>query len=54
MYTRVSINLLKQVHATAHPGVGLSLRATPASRDGAAEAELMAALSEEAGDDADV
>jgi len=54
LYTRVSINLLKQVHAATHPGVSLSLRATPASRDRAAESELIIALEAEACDDADM
>jgi integrase/recombinase XerD len=47
LYTRVSINLLKQVYAATHPAASLKPR-QPASRDTEAEAELLATLAAEA------
>jgi integrase/recombinase XerD len=50
LYTRVSINLLKQVYAATHPGAGLK-RVAAKAVDSEAAAELMAALEEEAGEE---
>jgi integrase/recombinase XerD len=48
MYTRVSINLLKQVYAATHPGANLRKPdATARERDAEAEPELLAALDAE-------
>ena len=47
LYTRVSINLLKQVYLATHPGALLKRPAAKAE-DAAAAAELMAALMDEA------
>jgi len=49
MYTRVSINLLKQVYAATHPGAGLHRASVSASPE--AVAELQAALEEEAAEE---
>lgn len=52
LYTRVSINLLKQVYAATHPGAQLIRPEAPAGeRDAQAEAELLEALAAE--EDAD-
>jgi integrase/recombinase XerD len=52
LYTRVSINLLKQVYAATHPGANLRKPdATARERDAEAEAELLAALDAEAKED---
>jgi integrase/recombinase XerD len=49
LYTRVSINLLKQVYAVTHPGAHLNRPDAPAAeRDREAEAELFATLAAEA------
>ena len=50
LYTRVSINLLKQVYAATHPGAAVK-RPQAKPVDGAAAAELMAALADDAADD---
>ena len=50
LYTRVSINLLKQVYKATHPAATLKPRHASA-RDVAAEAELLATLAEEANDE---
>jgi integrase/recombinase XerD len=51
LYTRVSINLLKQVYLATHPAAHLKPVGTPATeRNTAAEAELFAALAAEAAD----
>ena len=50
LYTRVSINLLKQVYAATHPAASLKPNKGSA-RDTDAEAELLAALAEEAKDE---
>lgn len=50
LYTRVSINLLKQVYAATHPGAKLK-RPKAKTSDGAAAAELLAALADEADDE---
>ncbi len=50
LYTRVSINLLKQVYAATHPAASLKPHKGSA-RDTDAEAELLAALAEEAKDE---
>jgi integrase/recombinase XerD len=47
LYTRVSINLLKQVYAATHPAASLKPRQASA-RDAEAEAELLATLAAEA------
>jgi integrase/recombinase XerD len=48
MYTRVSINLLKQVYSATHPASHLRPRDAPATaRDAAAAAELLAAEGED-------
>jgi integrase/recombinase XerD len=49
LYTRVSINLLKQVYAATHPGANLKRAAKPV--DPEAAAELLATLEEEAGEE---
>jgi integrase/recombinase XerD len=52
LYTRVSINLLKQVYAATHPGAHLNRADAPAKeRDTEAEAELFTALAEEAAEE---
>jgi integrase/recombinase XerD len=52
LYTRVSINLLKQVYLATHPGANLKRSETPATeRNPEAEAELLAALAAEAGEE---
>jgi integrase/recombinase XerD len=52
LYTRVSINLLKQVYSATHPAAHLGPRNGPATaRDAQAEAELMATLAEEEEDE---
>jgi integrase/recombinase XerD len=48
LYTRVSINLLKQVYAATHPGAGLN---RPSAANPAVVAELMAVLEAEAEED---
>jgi integrase/recombinase XerD len=49
LYTRVSINLLKQVYAATHPGAHLNRPDAPAiERNAEAEAELLATLDREA------
>ena len=49
LYTRVSINLLKQVYSATHPAAHLYRSKTPAvERNPQAEAELFAALAAEA------
>jgi integrase/recombinase XerD len=54
LYTRVSINLLKQVYLATHPAAHLYRSETPAAeRNPEAEAELFAALAEEATEDED-
>lgn len=50
LYTRVSINLLKQVYAATHPAASLKQHQASA-HDTTAEAELLAALAEEAKDE---
>jgi integrase/recombinase XerD len=48
LYTRVSINLLKQVYSATHPAAHLHRPDTPApARDAEAEAELLATLAAE-------
>ena len=48
LYTRVSINLLKQVYSATHPAAHLGPRNGPATaRDAAAEAELLDVLTAE-------
>jgi integrase/recombinase XerD len=52
LYTRVSINLLKQVYSATHPAAHLAPRNGPVmARDAAAEAELFDALAEEGEDE---
>jgi integrase/recombinase XerD len=52
LYTRVSINLLKQVYAATHPGAHLNRPDAPAKeRDTEAEAELFTALAAEAAEE---
>ena len=53
VYTRVSINLLKQVHAATHPAAHLAPRVIDAAkvRSAEAEAELMSSLEKEADED---
>jgi integrase/recombinase XerD len=52
LYTRVSINLLKQVYAATHPAAHLNRPDAPArERDVEAEAELFAALAAEAAEE---
>ena len=49
LYTRVSINLLRQVYSATHPAAHLKRPETPATtvRDAEAEAELFDALAAE-------
>jgi integrase/recombinase XerD len=55
LYTRVSINLLKQVYAATHPGAHLNHPDAPAvERDTEAEAELFATLAAEAEEDSEL
>ena len=52
LYTRVSINLLKQVYSATHPAAHLTGQTTPAkARDAEAEAELFATLAAEAAEE---
>jgi integrase/recombinase XerD len=52
MYTRVSINLLRQVYAATHPGANLNRpHITAKAADTAATAELFAALADEASEE---
>ena len=52
LYTRVSINLLKQVYAATHPAAHLGPHNGPVTaRDAQAEAELFDALAEEGEDE---
>jgi integrase/recombinase XerD len=54
LYTRVSINLLKQVYLATHPGARLKRTAAPTTeRNAEAEAELFAALASEAAEDSE-
>jgi integrase/recombinase XerD len=54
LYTRVSINLLKQVYSATHPAAHLPRPGAPdAPRDTQAEAELFAALATEAEEDSE-
>jgi integrase/recombinase XerD len=54
MYTRVSINLLKQVYAATHPGASLHRPAAMKAQDAEAAAELFNVLAAEAVEDGDV
>lgn len=52
LYTRVSINVLKQVYAATHPGAHLNRAALPEkARDVEAEAELLSLLAAEAAEE---
>lgn len=52
LYTRVSINLLKQVYAATHPGAHLKRPDAPAkAQDGDAAAELLSTLAAEAAEE---
>jgi integrase/recombinase XerD len=51
LYTRVSINLLKQVYLATHPAANLNRPAVAKAEDSAAAAELMAAIEAEAEED---
>jgi integrase/recombinase XerD len=53
LYTRVSINLLKQVYLATHPAASMKQSETPTTtvRDAEAEAELLATLAAEAEED---
>lgn len=52
LYTRVSINLLKQVYAATHPGAHLNRAALPEKAlDAEAEAELLSLLAAEAAEE---
>ena len=53
LYTRVSINLLKQVYLATHPAASMKRSETPTTivRDAEAEAELLATLAAEAEED---
>jgi len=54
LYTRVSINLLKQVYFATHPGAHLKPPpGVTTERNAEAEAELFAALNAEAAEDAE-
>jgi integrase/recombinase XerD len=53
LYTRVSINLLKQVYFATHPGAHLKPPGAAAERNAEAEAELFATLDAEATEDAE-
>ena len=54
LYTRVSINLLRQVYAATHPAAHLHRPDGPAAaRDAEAEAELFASLAAEADEERD-
>ena len=55
LYTRVSINLLRQVYSATHPAAHLKRPETPATtaRDAEAEAELFDTLAAEASQEAD-
>ena len=51
LYTRVSINLLKQVYSATHPAAHLKRPDAPAKERSEAEAELLATLEAEAEED---
>ena len=53
LYTRVSINLLKQVYLATHPAASMKRSETPTTivRNAEAEAELLATLAAEAEED---
>lgn len=54
LYTRVSINLLRQVYAATHPAAHLHRNETPAAaRDAEAEAALFASMAAEADEERD-
>ena len=55
LYTRVSINLLRQVYSATHPAAHLKRPETPTTtvRDAEAEAELFDTLAAEASQEAD-